>query len=400
MKRLIATLLTIPMLVGTLSKGSVENYEYTDVPTAMTQDSVFSVEATEKNKKDQIREDCAVEVLQPNKKSIALLDAIYAFVVEEENRPVRYYDEQTQQDIQSLCPEINIDILHMTEAMRLQLAGKPEQPVTVDMKLNVKYAPDQLVVVVLGSPQEDMEYIWYPYRAVVPETGLIRWEIPAEDWLALCNEPVSFHVLTTRMGPRGEIIWHKEIIKDNEMISSKDSNDVYHVYRWYTETGEVIEDNFRLDIVDLTESMRQEVLRIGEHIEQGGAILDYFPDEQKNEALLMLPENITAENLMAYDIIAMTADEYKDTYGDVNAELEFASCYDPEKAMVILAGFEVQNEQEQPHIQWYVLRGEAVQGNENLDQTNLVKIGLKQLNLIQMERQPMMLVVISELLEP
>ena len=68
--------------------------------------------------------------------------------------------------------------------------------------------------------------------------------------------------------------------------------------------------------------------------------------------------------------------------------------------MVILAGFEVQNEQEQPHIQWYVLRGEAVQENENLDQTNLVKIGLKQLNLTQMERQPMMMVVISELLEP
>ena len=103
----------------------------------MTQDSVFSVEATEKNKKDQTREDCAVEVLQPNKKSIALLDSIYAFVVEEENRPVRYYDEQTQQEIQSLCPEIDIDILHMTEAMRLQLAGEPEQHVTVDMKLNV-----------------------------------------------------------------------------------------------------------------------------------------------------------------------------------------------------------------------------------------------------------------------
>ena len=68
--------------------------------------------------------------------------------------------------------------------------------------------------------------------------------------------------------------------------------------------------------------------------------------------------------------------------------------------MVILAGFEVQNEQEQPHIQWYVLRGEAIQGNENMNQTNLVNIGLKQLNLIQMERQPMMLIVISELLEP
>ena len=66
MKRLIATLLTIPMLVGTLSKGSLENYEYTDVPTAMTQDSVFSVEATEQNQEDQTREDCAVEVLQPD----------------------------------------------------------------------------------------------------------------------------------------------------------------------------------------------------------------------------------------------------------------------------------------------------------------------------------------------
>ena len=153
----------------------------------MTQDSVISVTASEGR---------AVEVLQPNIESFALLNDIYRFVYEDKNRPARYYDLPTQAEISELCGGIDIDILHMTEAMRLQLVDLQEESVdsteeiaateaaitmetpesvVVDMKLDVKYYPGQLVVVVLGIPGKNLNYTWYPYRAEVPETGLIRY---------------------------------------------------------------------------------------------------------------------------------------------------------------------------------------------------------------------------------
>ena len=144
-------LLAIVMLLSlatTAFASTIVSDEYTDVPIAMTQDSVLSVAANE---------ECSVQTLQPDAASIALLDDVYRFVWEDENRPARYYDEETQKKISALCGGIDIDIFHMTEAMRLQLAGAPENMVTVDMELEIEYRPGQLVVAVLGIPQEGRE---------------------------------------------------------------------------------------------------------------------------------------------------------------------------------------------------------------------------------------------------
>lgn len=378
-------------LATTALAATIVNTEYTDVPTVMTQDSVLSIEA---------KEDCKVEALQPDEESIALLDDVYRFVWEDEKRPARYYDEETQKKISTLCGGINIDIFHMTEAMRLQLTGDPEKPVTVDMELDVDYRPGQLVVVVLGIPQGDLEYTWYPYRAKVPEKGFLRWDIPEEEWEALDKQPISFHVLTVRRGPGGEYLWGEDAYPDSNKVFSKDSNDVYRTHRWYTESGAKIEDDFRLFLVDLTKPMQQEVLRIGEHVAEEYPLLDYFPEERKAEALLMLPEGIDEAELMAYDIIALMDEEYKDTYGDVNVELRFGTTYDTEKAMVVMAGFINKDAKEQPYLDWYVLRTEALESRKDETETDLVLIGLKQLNLPRMEEEPLMLVVISEMLEP
>lgn len=391
MKKFAAFLLSLVLLAGTVSAESIMSQEYTDVPTAATQDSVLSIEATQ---------DCTLEALQPDEESIALLDDVYNFVIEEENRPARYYDEPTQAKIQALYPGLDLDALYMTEAMRLQLAGEPEKPVTANMELDVKYEPGQLVLVVLGIPQGELEYTWYPYRGQVPEEGHIQWDIPVEDWNELRQQPISFHVLTVRVGPSGELIWHEETYTEKFQIFSKDSGDVYHTRRWYSESGVAIDDDFSVYLVELTEPMEEEVMRINEHLTEGGKILDYFPRERKYEALLMLPEDVKEEEVFAYDVIALMDENYKDTYGDVNVEIEFASCYNHEKAMVILAGFEIKDAQEKPYMEWYVLRTEAIEVVEGEEATDVVKIGLKQLNLPRMEEEPMMLVVISQELEP
>ena len=68
--------------------------------------------------------------------------------------------------------------------------------------------------------------------------------------------------------------------------------------------------------------------------------------------------------------------------------------------MVVLAGFVNMDAKEQPYMDWYVLRAEALESIAPEKETDLVLVGLKQLNLPQMENEPLMLVVISEPLEP
>ena len=414
MRRLLCVLVALVLLTTATvaSATAIIDYEYTDAPTVMTQDSVISVEASEGK---------AVEVLRPNIESFALLNDVYRFVYEDENRPARYYDLPTQAKISELCGGIDIDILHMTEAMRLQLVDLQEKPVdsmeetaaseetisteqvksvSVDMKLDVEYYPGQLVVVVLGIPGKNLNYTWYPYRAGVPETGLIRWEIPMEEWEELVKQNISFHVLTVRTGPGGEMLWGEGSNPDSNKIFSKDAEDVYVTRRWYSDSGKVIADDFRLFLTDLSMAQTMEVYRIGTHIAEGGLILDYFPADRKQEALLMLPDDIDEKDLVTYDIIALMDENYKDTYGDISVEIQFGTTYDTEKAMVILAGFEIEDAREQPYMDWYVLRTEAIETTPDQNLTDMVRIGLKQLNLPWMEEEPMMLVVISQELEP
>ena len=390
MKRIIALMMLAVILISTAWAESLVYDEYTDVPTVMTQDSVLELTANE---------NCLIETLQPDEESIALLDSVYHFVWDEGNRPARYYDVVTQQKISELAGGIDIDILHMTEAMRLQLTGAPEKLVTATMELDVEYYVGQLIIVVLGIPQGEGEYIWYPYRGRVETMGQIKWDIPVGEWNELCKQPISFHVLTDRVGPRGERIWHEKKYKDRIDIFSKDSHDVIKTRRWYTETGKVIEDDFRVWLVDLTAKMQEEVLRIGEHVADGKPILDYFPAERKAEAMLMLPVNVDPAALVAYDVIAMMDENYKDTYGDVNVEILFGTAYSHEKAMIILAGFPIEDAKEAPYVEWYVLRAEALEAAKGDVNDHAVEIGLKQLFLPWMEEKPLMLVVMSEPLE-
>ena len=408
MRRLLCILTALMLLTATVASATaIIDYEYTDAPTVMTQDSVISVKASD---------DRAVEVLQPNIESFALLNDVYRFVYENKHRPARYYDLPTQAEISKLCGGIDIDVLHMTEAMRLQLVdpqGKPVMETTdenvaveelkeivVDMKLDVEYYPEQLVIVVLGIPGKNLNYTWYPYRAEVSETGLIRWEIPMEEWEELVKQNISFHVLTVRTGPDGEMLWGEDSYPDSDKIFSKDAEDIFVTHRWYSESGRAIADDFRLFLTNLSLAQEMEVYRIGTHIAEGGKILDYFPEERKDEALLMLPDDIDEKELVVYDIIALMDENYKDTYGDVSVEIQFGTTYDTEKAMVVLAGFEIEEAREQPYMDWYVLRTEAIQTTPDQNLTDMVRIGLKQLNLPWMEEEPMMLVVISQELEP
>lgn len=384
-KMLFLLVLAACLLASAALAASLTDDEFTDVPTMLTQDSVLELRAGE---------ECVAEVLAPDAQAMALLRDVYEFVWVEENRPARYYDEETQRKITDLVGGMDIDLLLMTEAMRFQLTGEPEKAVTVEMLLDVEYRVGQLIVVVLGVPQGDGEYVWYPYRGRVEELGEIEWDIPLADWPLLCAQPISLHVLTDRIGPRGERLMHEEQYEEHYEIFSKDSGDVIITRRWYTVTGETIENDFRVMLEPLNALMQREVGRIGKHLEEGGTILDYFPEDRRDEALLMVPVNVDPATMIPYDVIAMRVENYMEPYGDVNVEMLFGTDYQPEKAMVVLAGFPIREAVEAPFVEWFVLRAETVDLPENKDDP--VVIGLKQLNLTRMEEEPLMLVVISE----
>ena len=374
--------LLVWMLAAGANAAEMVNDEYTDVTSVMTQDVVISLEA------DQ---DCSISILQPDEKAMALLEDMYQFVWEEKNRPVRYYDEETQLKIQALVPGVNIDILHLPEFMAQEMQGEPKEDVNAQRLLDVDYQPGQLVVVVLGIEEEGGSYRWYPYLAEVKETGLITYVIPPEDYKELANRQVIYHVLTDRIGARGGVIAHEETENERVVTPSKGAEDINRIRRWYTENGKEIKDPFRIFLVERTEKMEAEIKRIAEHIAKGQPAIRWFPEEMIREAKLLL-DGKDENELIIYDIVAVMAENYHDTFGDVAAESVFASVYTPGSGMVVLLGFPRDGAAEAPWMDWYCLRAEALE-NET------VEILFKQAVIPQMEEEPAMLLVLSQPIE-
>ncbi|MBP3427882.1 MAG: hypothetical protein J6M47_06435 [Clostridia bacterium] len=383
MKKLLICLLAMAcMLLGCAQAQQITMLEgeYTDVPSVPTQDAVVTFKA------DQ---DCEVTVLLPDEKSIALLEDIYTFVWREGNRPARYYDEETQKKIAELSG-VDIDVLHMTEFMGLELAGHPQEPVKMNVLLDVDYEPGQLIVVVMGIEKEDGEYRWFPYRGEVPETGRILYDVPAEEYKAMTGPQVTFHVLTVREGARGGILSEEVIERERIVTPSKGARDLIKIRRWYSTTGEVIEDDFSIFLVDRTEEMEKEIARIAEHIGSGGAPITWFPEEMQRQTQLLHPVDLVVTDMVIYDIVAVMAENYKDTYGDVATENLFAAAYSPDSRMAAMLGFPIEGATEAPYFDWYCLRAEALEENGH------VELVFKQLVIPTMEEEPAMLVVFSE----
>lgn len=400
--------LILCMLFGGASAEMMYDEKYTDVTSVMTQDAVVSLELFT----EEPEEELSIVLQQPDEKSMALLEEIYDFVWRLGNRPVRYYDEETQQKIQDLVPGMDIDALHLTEFMGQEMYGNPIEEVVAERLLDVDYQPGQLVVVVLGYEQEDGEYRWFPYRAEVPELGMIRYSIPEADYDEIAGRPqVIYHVLTNRVGERGDVLVRTEESQEPIGTPSKGYEDVSRIHYWYSESGEVIEDDFRIYLVDKTAEMMAEIDRIGaylaEELPEGetNKIIHWFPEERVSEAQLLLGD-VDCETMIGYDVEAVMSENYKDTYGDVATENRFAAAYSPERKMVAMLGFML-DEEELPdlppeelekvtHFEWFCLRTEAV-GNET--QEDIVEIVFKQLVIPEMESEPALLVVLSEPLD-
>lgn len=382
MKKLLLAVLVIGLLMcSTISAGIAEPYaeDYTDVPSVMTQDSVQSFTAELYG---------SVELLQPYQESVALLEELYDFVWNQQNRPVRFYDEDTQNAIQALVPEADIDNLYMTEFMGLQLSIDDERSESIAMRVELEpdYVPGQLIVAVMGIQNADDSYTWYPYRGNVPEIGVICWDMSINEFVALTQDRSVLHILTIRPGS-GNQGQESDANPAETARPSKQVGDLTNVAGWESTTGSKIDDSFRIFFVDLTGPMQEEMLRMESFISEGHAPIEWFPEEIQNQAQEMKQDSATVNEMVIYDVVAVMDENYQDTYGDVATENSFPTSYSADKEMFALLGFWQSDANE---FEWYYLRASGMENTTNAE------IVYKQLVLPTMEEKPAMLIVFSE----
>lgn len=396
MKRLVAILICAVLLQMSLAAfaADITGEQYTDVASVMTQDSVKDILLTPENEQDT--PECALHA--PDEDSMALLEQVYDFVWRKNQRPARFFDEDTQKRIQALLPGKDIDSLFLTEFMAQSVTGDVTGAVQFEYLLDVDYRPGQTVVALFGCMNEDGEYDWYAYLAVVPETGLLRFSVPAEEYQALAaGGQMIFTVLSERVGPRGNVIIYYEIRREEDSSPSKSAEDIIRIRRFYSEEGEPLDDSFGIFLVDRTEQMNAELVRIGEFISGGRAAIGWFPEEIISEAQLLLDADTDIGTMICYDAIAVMAKDYNDAFGDVATETTFPSEYDPEKSILVFLGIPMEEAEAalqaegETQFVWYCLRAHA--------EEEFVEIVYKQLVIPEMERQPVMVVVFSQPLD-
>ena len=160
MKRFCAILLALSLLLA----GTAFAAEATDAPGTPTHDVVLSLTAKWLDEEETPYD---LQVMEADQLAMDTVTEIYSFVHEEHNRPVRYFPEETQRQIEEMLAGIvNPDALYMTEFMRLHAAqAEPEANLLAEMLLDVDYQIGQLVLVVLGDTDDPENLLWTPVEA-------------------------------------------------------------------------------------------------------------------------------------------------------------------------------------------------------------------------------------------
>lgn len=222
LKRSLGILLVLCLLLT----GSALAAEATDVPGTPTQDVVLSLTAAWQ---DELKTAYDLQVMPADQLTMDTVTEIYKFVCEENNRPVRYFPEETQKAIEAMLGDTDPDALYMTEFIRLHAAEiVPPTDLDTVMLLDVDYQPEQLVVVVLGDTTDPEKLVWTPVESRVMALGQMECVVPQELMEQLQGEDVLFSLLTVRKGDRGGIVTCEKDIEHIE-LPSKTAYDIIQI---------------------------------------------------------------------------------------------------------------------------------------------------------------------------
>ena len=329
MKRILGIALALALLLT----GSALAVELTDVHGTPTQDVVTSLTAAWR---DEAKTAYDLQVLPSDQLTMDQVTDAYTYVYEENNRPVRWYPEETQRAIEAMIGSTNPDTLHMTEFMRLHAAQiDPPADLDVVMDLKVNYQPGQLTVAVLGDATNPQEIVWTPVESHVTAVGRLELVIPQDLMRELQGKDVLFALLTVRTSDGRTTV--PATTEKPETVPSKQAGDNTRILRTTDENGNVLPDPFELAIAPETDIIKQELARLDEHIKTKNLpALEWLPEESQSEIRFLLGDQ--ADKLQILDYVPLITRSYRHTDGDAIADFSFATPYKEGQTVVTALG--------------------------------------------------------------
>ena len=325
-KQILGATLALALLTGSASAAV-----YTDAPGTPTQDQVVSLTAAW-----QDSESAAYELVEmpADKLTMDTATNVYEFVYEQENRPVRWYPEETQTAIETMIGG-NGDSLYMTELMRMHAE---EITVTTDLKavltLDIDYQPGQTVVVVLGDISDPANIVWTPVEARVIAVGRVEFDVPQELMEQLQGDDLLFTLLTVRQG--GKTTVTVETTEIPETLPSKEASDTTRIVKT-VRNGQEVEDDFQIEVVTETSVIQREIELLGQYVTvQQKPVLSWLPEEAQDRVRYLL--NMDGDSLIITDYVALTSENFRDTDGDAVGTLSFATPYKEGQTIVTVLG--------------------------------------------------------------
>lgn len=326
-------ILGIALALALLLTGSALAVEFTDVHGTPTQDVVTSLTAAWR---DEAKTAYDLQVLPSDQLTMDQVTDAYTYVYEENNRPVRWYPEETQRAIEAMIGSTDPDTLHMTEFMRLHAAQiEPPADLDVVMDLKVDYQPGQLTVAVLGDATNPQEIVWTPVESHVTAVGRLELVIPQDLMRELQGKDVLFALLTVRTSDGRTAV--PATTEEPETVPSKQAGDNTRILRTTDEDGNVLPDPFELAIAPETDIIKQELARLDEHIKTKNLpALEWLPEESQSEIRFLLGDQ--ADKLQILDYVPLITRSYRHTDGDAIADFSFATPYKEGQTVVTALG--------------------------------------------------------------
>ena len=372
------------MLILMLVAGSASAAIYTDVSGTPTQDVAVQLDAAWR---DEAATAYDLAVLPVDQLAMDKVTDAYTFVYEEENRPVRWYPEETQRAIEAMIT-VDPDSLYLTEFMRLHAAqAQPAAALDAVMRLEIDYYPGQLTVVVLGDTSDPENIVWTPVESRVTEIGKLEFEVPQELMEALQGEDVLFTLLVTRPGD-SRVIVVPETTTIPSVLPSKTAEDETHIKKTIRKDGTPWPDDFELLIVPETDAIAQELARIRERLAAQMAILSWLPDDKAEEVRCLLGD--AADSLIVSEYVSLQTRDYRETSGDAVGTFAFATPFKAGETVITALGMPLEEAAEgETQMRWLVQRA-VVRENGDVD------VVFDQLGLTQMDAETALLLVLSE----
>jgi len=350
-----------------------------------TQDFVLSFDEARNNA------ELVVTVQEPDQITKDALFAIYDFVEQTKKMPVRYFDEEVQNAVQAILPDgVSVDILHMTEFVQVvpqavEANADGEAKVVID----VDYQPGQLVVVMIGDRTNPDDIQWTPLKAAVTELGTIEFVVPTELVQKVQGQDTIFALLTDRLGTRGGVVRRDG---DQTVITypSKTASDIVVIEHPTGIDGSELPEDFEVRETEETAIIAAENTSIRSFVkDENKPVIRFYPAEAQNEAMLLLPEDLDVEKLVAYEVMDVDCINYKHTFGDVLVRIKFATPYQDGQKLVVMLGLDREQAADSTNqLDWVALRSEVKDG--------YVNITFAQAALEIMENHPALMMVLSE----